>query len=125
MAILGRGSVFFPVPPWISLNSSLGIAVLPPSCLCSNVAPGIVLGVKWVVIHAAGYGGEEECQNIDILGLQFGNACLVSVGHLPSLFSGGNTLLRLGRELGKQASLKIKLCSPCETQISPGLVLVC
>lgn len=85
MAGFGRGRVVFPVPSWVSLNSSLGIAVFSPPCLCSGVISGMVLGVKWVVIHAAGCGGDEECQNTDILGLQFGNACLVSVCHLSIL----------------------------------------
>lgn len=47
---------------------------------------------------------KEEGQNTDILGLQFGDACLVSVCHLSSLFSGDNTLLHLGRELWKETS---------------------
>lgn len=83
--------------PWISLSASLGIAVLSPPCLCDSAALRIVLGVKWVVIDAAGYGGE-ECQNLDVSVPRFGVACLVSVCHSFSLFSGANTLLGLGRE---------------------------
>lgn len=57
------------------------------------------MGVKWVVIYAASYGGEEKCQNLEVLVPQFGDACLVSICHLFSLFSGANTLLGLEREL--------------------------
>lgn len=41
MAVLGRGRVVFPVPPSGSPNSSLGVAVLSPPCLCSGVGSGL------------------------------------------------------------------------------------
>lgn len=48
--------------------------------------------MKWVVTHAAGYGGAE------VLVPQFGDAYLVSV---HQLLEGANTLLGLGMELGE------------------------
>lgn len=106
---MGERRHVFPASPWVSLSASLGVAVLSPPCLCNSAALGIVLGVQWVVIHAAGYGGQEECQNLGVLVAQFGDACLVSICHSFTLFSGANSLLGLERvpwEAGKPQDKK-------------------
>lgn len=114
VAALGRGSVVFLVPPWGSPNSPLGVAVLSPPCLCSGVGSEVDCDTCC---------REEECQNTDLLGLQFGDACLASV---CCLFSRDGTLLHLEGSSGSRQGPPKKLCSTGEntdlSRIGPCLL---